>query len=132
MSTSQQETDFTQPPDYGNQSWENDSDLPHNRFISDDPQQERKLAIEPALTKFIGEEYYCCAYAPGYNTSLFQRHIIHPHGLGLNEYPTYADKIWSSVSGSKSAVSLATSAHVKYTDDCLDTLVQLADVSEAQ
>ena len=47
MSTYQQEADFTQPPDYGNHSWENDADLPHSRYESDDPQQERKLAIEP-------------------------------------------------------------------------------------
>ena len=48
--------------------WENDTDLPHNRFQSEDPQQERKLALpvdsEPLLIKFIGGGYYCCAYAP--------------------------------------------------------------------
>ena len=45
---------------------------------------------------------------------------------------SFADKIWSSVSGSKIAMSLATSAHVKFTGGCIDTLVQPADVSEAQ
>ena len=131
MSASPTETDFTQPPDFKDHRWENDTDLPHNRFQSEDPQQERKLAIEPPLTKFIGEGYYACEYAPGYNISNFQRHIIHPHGLGLSDYPTYSDLMWSSTSGNKAAVSLATAGHVKFIDCSIDSLVSLTDASES-
>ena len=130
MSASQtEEADFTQSPDYGNHNW-GSAELPHNIFQIEDAKSERKLAIEPLLTKFIGEEYYICDYAPGWNINNFQRNIIHPHGVGLGQYPSYADLMWSSVSGSKAPVSTATAAHVKYVDTSIDTLVQLTDVSE--
>ena len=131
MSASTPEADFTQSPDFGTHNWEN-VELPHNIFQYEDPQHERKLAVEPLLTKFIGEEYYVCDYAPGWNINNFERNIIHPHGVGLGQYPSYADLMWSSGSGSKAPVSTATAAHVKYVDTSIDTLVQLADVSEAQ
>jgi len=39
--------------------------------------------------------------------------------------------MWSSTSGNKSAVSLATAGHVKFIDCSIDSLVSLTDASES-